>query len=223
MPPGTPQSEHDRLDKLGSKIILSESILDEAELETTTLGRKFGMMDVPSCDDMDVVTGQATIGLELMRQVNTRGLKAIFCNASDSDTLLGLGMLFRMVLPNVQVIGVELKDGRNHDEGGDECSMAAASSSSSSPSTSSPSTSSTSCPISTKSSRSSYLVSPSVSELCRAHIHGIIQVTMAEAFGAVRTIFDSKVSPLTYSWFLLLFERPTESQVQVSYQNQHLH
>ena len=56
-------------------------------------------------------TGQGTIGLEVLKQMNGKPLDAIFVCCGGGGMLAGIAAYVKRVRPQVMVIGVEAEDG----------------------------------------------------------------------------------------------------------------
>jgi threonine dehydratase len=68
-----------------------------------------GMTIVPPFDDLDVIAGQGTVGLEILRQA-PRDLGAIFVPIGGGGLASGLAAVVKELRPEVRIIGVEPDD-----------------------------------------------------------------------------------------------------------------
>ena len=68
-----------------------------------------GMTIIPPYDDLDVIAGQGTIGLEILHQA-PRDLSAIFVPVGGGGLASGIAAVVKEVRPQVRVIGVEPVD-----------------------------------------------------------------------------------------------------------------
>jgi threonine dehydratase len=68
-----------------------------------------GMTVVPPFDDLDVIAGQGTVGLEILRQA-PRDLGSIFVPIGGGGLAAGLAAVVKELRPEVQIVGVEPDD-----------------------------------------------------------------------------------------------------------------
>ena len=67
------------------------------------------MTVVPPFDDLDVIAGQGTVGLEILRQA-PRDLGSIFVPIGGGGLAAGLASVVKELRPDVRIIGVEPDD-----------------------------------------------------------------------------------------------------------------
>ncbi|SDD86782.1 L-threonine ammonia-lyase [Cupriavidus sp. YR651] len=73
------------------------------------LQREHGMTFIPAFDDPDVIAGQGTVGMEILRQ--HRGpLDAIFVPIGGGSLAAGVAAYVKAVRPEIRVIGVQTED-----------------------------------------------------------------------------------------------------------------
>nr|WP_237718234.1 threonine ammonia-lyase, biosynthetic [Cupriavidus sp. BIS7] len=74
-----------------------------------SLQRQHGLTFIPAFDDPDVIAGQGTVGMEILRQ--HRGpLDAVFVPIGGGSLAAGVAAYIKAVRPEVQVIGVQTDD-----------------------------------------------------------------------------------------------------------------
>ena len=73
------------------------------------LKRKRGLTFVHPYDDPDVIAGQGTIGMEILRQT-TRPIHAVFVAVGGGGLIAGIAAYIKRLRPSVRVIGVEPVD-----------------------------------------------------------------------------------------------------------------
>lgn len=110
MPTMTPSIKHSNVTRMGSKVVLHGNDFDEAKDECRRLELKHGLTNIPPFDDPYVIAGQGTIGMEILRQVNTQDLKAVFCCVGGGGLIAGVGVYLKRLCPEVKIIGVEARD-----------------------------------------------------------------------------------------------------------------
>ncbi len=109
MPKTTPRIKVDAVRNLGARILLFGDSYDEAYQHSQTLVKERGMKFIHPFDDPDVIAGQGTIGMEIVRQ-HTGIPDAIFVPVGGGGLVAGIGAYVKFVFPQVKVIGVEPED-----------------------------------------------------------------------------------------------------------------
>jgi threonine dehydratase len=80
-----------------------------AAAHAAAVAAETGMTVVPPFDDLDVIAGQGTVGLEILRQA-PRELGSIFVPIGGGGLAAGLAAVVKELRPDVRVIGVEPDD-----------------------------------------------------------------------------------------------------------------
>ncbi len=109
MPTTTPEIKVASVKSRGAKVVLHGDTFDEASAHSTTLVEKHGYVYVHPYDDPDVIAGQGTIGMEILRQ-HTGPLHAIFVPVGGGGLIAGVSAYVKYLRPEVRVIGVEAED-----------------------------------------------------------------------------------------------------------------
>ena len=109
MPVTTPQIKIDAVRARGARVILHGDSYDEAYEHARTLERKLKLTFVHPYDDPDVIAGQGTIGMEILRQ-HTRPIHAIFVAIGGGGLIGGIAAYVKRLRPEIRVIGVEPVD-----------------------------------------------------------------------------------------------------------------
>jgi threonine dehydratase len=109
MPVTTPAIKVDAVKALGARVILHGDSFDEAALRAQTLVEEEGLTFIHPFDDPDVIAGQATVAVELVRQSH-QPLDYVFVCCGGGGLLAGMATYLRYVWPNTRVIGVEPED-----------------------------------------------------------------------------------------------------------------
>ena len=109
MPVTTPQIKVDAVRARGAKVILHGDSYDEAYEYARAFGRAKGLTFVHPYDDPDVIAGQGTIGMEILRQ-HTQPLHAIFVPIGGGGLISGIAAYVKRLRPEVRMIGVEPVD-----------------------------------------------------------------------------------------------------------------
>ena len=109
MPVTTPEIKVNSVAARGAKIILFGDSYDEAYVHAKVLADEKNMTFIHPYDDSDVIAGQGTIGMEILRQ-KTGSLDAIFVPVGGGGLIAGITAYVKFVRPDVKVIGVEPDD-----------------------------------------------------------------------------------------------------------------
>ncbi len=109
MPKTTPPIKVQSVRNLGAKIVLAGDSYDEAFTRSQELAQEQGLTYIHPFDDPDVIAGQGTIGMELVRQ-HPSAPYAVFVPVGGGGLIAGIGAYLKYVYPSVKVIGVEPSD-----------------------------------------------------------------------------------------------------------------
>jgi threonine dehydratase len=128
MPTTTPQVKIDAVQSLGGEVVLFGESYSDAYEHSLHLQKQQGLTFVHPFDDPDVIAGQGTIAMELMRQVQILGadkaakagqktrdkssvqLDAIFVAIGGGGLIAGVANYIKAIDPRIKVIGVQMKD-----------------------------------------------------------------------------------------------------------------
>ncbi len=106
MPTMTPAIKVKAVKAFGGQAVLHGDSFDAAYAYARTLEQEHGMIFAHPFDDLDVIAGQGTIGMELLRQ-HPEPPDAIFMCVGGGGLIAGVGSYIKYLYPNTQVIGVE--------------------------------------------------------------------------------------------------------------------
>ncbi len=109
MPTTTPQVKVDAVKALGGEVVLVGDSYSDSYKHAAMLEKKMGMTFVHPFDDPDVIAGQGTIAMEILRQHQGR-LDAVFVAIGGGGLIAGVANYIKAVRPNVKVIGVQMND-----------------------------------------------------------------------------------------------------------------
>jgi threonine dehydratase len=109
MPRTTPQIKVDAVRSRGGKVVLHGDTYDEASSFAKKLVEEKGMVYVHPYDDPEVIAGQGTVGMEILRQV-TGPLDVVFVPVGGGGLAAGVAAYIKYVRPEVKVIAVEPED-----------------------------------------------------------------------------------------------------------------
>jgi len=109
MPVTTPQVKVQAVKARGGEVVLIGDSFDEAHAHARLLERREKLTFVHPFDDPDVIAGQGTIALEILRQ-HQGPLHAVFVAVGGGGLAAGVAACLKQVRPGVKVIGVEPED-----------------------------------------------------------------------------------------------------------------
>jgi len=105
MPETTPQLKVDGVLSRGGQAVLHGPAFPQALAHALELAKQ-GMTFVPPFDDPDVIAGQGTVAMEILRQ-QPDGLDAIFVPVGGGGLIAGIAAYVKYLRPHIRVIGVE--------------------------------------------------------------------------------------------------------------------
>jgi len=109
MPVTTPRIKVDAVQARGAQVRLHGDSYAEAYEEALRLKRSRGLAFVHPYDDPEVIAGQGTIGMEILRQ-HPGELDAVFVPVGGGGLISGIAAYVKRVRPSVRIIGVEPAD-----------------------------------------------------------------------------------------------------------------
>jgi threonine dehydratase len=109
MPRTTPAIKVEAVRRLGAKVVLHGDSYDEASLHAQELLQAKGLTYVHPFDDPDVIAGQGTVGMEIVRQ-HQRPLDALFVPVGGGGLIAGVSAYVKYVWPETRIVGVEPED-----------------------------------------------------------------------------------------------------------------
>jgi len=109
MPVTTPAIKVEAVRGRGARVVLHGDSYDDASKHARLLERKHGLTFVHPYDDPDVIAGQGTIAMEILRQ-HPQPLDAIFVAVGGGGLISGIAAYIKRLRPEIKVIGVEPYD-----------------------------------------------------------------------------------------------------------------
>ena len=128
LPTSSPQVKVDAVRGFGGEVVLFGDSYSDAYGHALTLEKKEGLTFVHPFDDPDVIAGQGTVAMEMLRQVQTlgadkaakagikergkesSGLDAVFVAIGGGGLISGVANYIKAVNPRIKVIGVQMND-----------------------------------------------------------------------------------------------------------------
>ncbi len=109
MPTTTPQIKIDAVKKRGGEVVLAGDSYDAAYAHALVLEKQQKLTFVHPFDDPEVIAGQGTIGMEILRQ-HPDPIDAVFCCVGGGGLIAGVAAYIKRLRPEIKVIGVEAMD-----------------------------------------------------------------------------------------------------------------
>src|SRR5450432_869192 len=110
MPLTTPDIKVQAVADLGGEIVLHGDDYDQAHERALEIGRERGLVFVHPFDDPDVIAGQGTIAMEILRQHHGDAIDAIFVPIGGGGLIAGIAAYTKALYPRIKIIGVEPED-----------------------------------------------------------------------------------------------------------------
>ncbi|WP_233102103.1 threonine ammonia-lyase, biosynthetic [Variovorax sp. IB41] len=109
MPVTTPRLKIDAVRGFGGEIVLHGDSYSDAYLHALELQKQQNLTFVHPFDDPDVIAGQGTIAMEILRQ-HQGPLDAVFVAIGGGGLISGVANYIKAVRPEIKVIGVQMND-----------------------------------------------------------------------------------------------------------------
>jgi threonine dehydratase len=109
MPVTTPRLKIDAVRALGGEVVLHGDSYSDAYLHAVEIQKARGLTFVHPFDDPDVIAGQGTIGMEILRQ-HQGPIDAVFVAVGGGGLISGVAAYIKAVRPEIKVIGVQTPD-----------------------------------------------------------------------------------------------------------------
>ncbi|MEN8446301.1 MAG: threonine ammonia-lyase, biosynthetic, partial [Cyanobacteria bacterium J06555_13] len=109
MPVTTPQVKVEAVKARGGTVVLHGDTYDDACAHARQLEAEKGLTFVHPFDDPDVISGQGTIGMEILRQYQ-QPIHAVFVAIGGGGLISGVAAYIKRLCPEIQIIGVEPVD-----------------------------------------------------------------------------------------------------------------
>lgn len=105
VPENTPKVKVGKCEALGAEVVLHGSYFDEAFAHCMELAKEGGRTFVSGTDDLDVMAGHGTVGVEVLEDLPD--VDAIVCPVGGGGLLSGIATWAKTVNPRVRVVGAQ--------------------------------------------------------------------------------------------------------------------
>ena len=109
MPVTTPRIKVEAVRARGATVVLHGDSYSEAYARAMQIKRRRGLTFVHPYDDPDVIAGQGTVGMEILRQ-HPGPLDAIFVPVGGGGLISGIAAYVKSMNPKIRIVGVEPVD-----------------------------------------------------------------------------------------------------------------
>ena len=109
MPRTTPRIKIDAVGRFGGEAVLEGDTYDEAAALADRIRDEEGRSLIHPYDDLDVIAGQGTVAMEILRQ-HPDSIDAIFVPVGGGGLIAGVAAYVKHISPGTRVIGVEPDD-----------------------------------------------------------------------------------------------------------------
>ncbi len=110
MPSSTPAIKVNAVRDFGGEVRLHGEDFDSAYAHARQLAAENGATFIHPFDDPDVIAGQGTIAVELLRQRRGERIDAVFVPVGGGGLIAGIAAYIKSLYPSIRVIGVEPYD-----------------------------------------------------------------------------------------------------------------
>ena len=105
LPDGAPISKVEATKGYGAEVCLVPGVYDDAYMKARELEKEKGYTFVHPFDDEDVIAGQGTIGLEIIKQL--RDVDIVVVPVGGGGLISGVAFALKSLNPNIRVYGVQ--------------------------------------------------------------------------------------------------------------------
>ncbi len=109
MPLTTPSVKVNAVKSLNAEVVLFGETYDEAYQKAIEISEKEGLSFIHPFDDPEVIAGQGTIGIEILRQ-SEKPPDAIYIAVGGGGLIAGVSSYVKALWPHTEIIGVEPED-----------------------------------------------------------------------------------------------------------------
>ncbi|PCK06907.1 MAG: threonine ammonia-lyase, biosynthetic [Alteromonadaceae bacterium] len=109
MPRTTPSIKVDAVRRRGAKVVLEGDAYDDASKLAKAMVERDGMTYIPPFDDVDVIAGQGTVAMEILRQY-PKHIDVVFIPVGGGGLCAGMAAYIKSVRPQIKIVAVEAED-----------------------------------------------------------------------------------------------------------------
>ena len=109
MPDDAPKIKIANTEALGAHIEFYRRNIDDRAVIAEEISRQEGRTLIPPYNDNDIITGQGTVGVEIINDLQKRNIipDALFCPCGGGGLIAGISTIMHNVYPNLEIYTVE--------------------------------------------------------------------------------------------------------------------
>ncbi len=104
-----PKNKIEGIQAHGAEVRIIGNSQDDAQIEVDRLVKEEGMTMIPPFDHSDIIAGQGTLGLEILKDLPDVGLAII--PVSGGGLISGVSMALKKARPSCKIVGVSMERG----------------------------------------------------------------------------------------------------------------
>jgi len=105
LPEVAPNNKIEKIKENKAEVIIKGKTYDDACSYAHSLSKKIGYTYIPSFDDLDIIAGNGSIGLEILEEVPQTQM--IICPIGGGGGISGVALATKQINSDIQIIGVE--------------------------------------------------------------------------------------------------------------------
>ena len=105
LPEVAPKNKIEKIKENKAEVIIKGKTYDDACSYAHSLSKKIGYTYIQSFDDLDVIAGNGSIGLEILEEVPQTQM--IICPIGGGGGISGVALAAKQIKPDIKIIGVE--------------------------------------------------------------------------------------------------------------------
>lgn len=105
LPEVAPKNKIEKIKENKAEVIIKGKTYDDACSYAHSLSKKIGYTYIPSFDDLDIIAGNGSIGLEILEEVPQTQM--IICPIGGGGGISGVALATKQINSDIQIIGVE--------------------------------------------------------------------------------------------------------------------
>jgi len=105
LPEVAPNNKIEKIKENKAEVIIKGKTYDDACNYAHSLSKKMDYTYIPSFDDLDIIAGNGSIGLEILEEVPQSQM--IICPIGGGGGISGIALAAKQIKPDIKIIGVE--------------------------------------------------------------------------------------------------------------------
>jgi threonine dehydratase len=105
LPEVAPQNKIDKIKENGAEVVIKGKTYDDASHYAHTLAKEKNYVYIHSFDDLDIIAGNGSMGLEILEDVPQAQM--IICPIGGGGGISGVSLAAKQLKPEIKIVGVE--------------------------------------------------------------------------------------------------------------------